>query len=50
MENKTYFFQPEKKLLKQGFFMTDEDWEGIEDYAMRRVQYRENGTGRTAAG
>ena len=32
------------------FFMTDEDWEGIEDYAMRRVQYRENGTGRTAAG
>ena len=25
MENKTYFFQPEKKLLKQGFFMTDED-------------------------
>lgn len=32
------------------FFMTDEDWEGIEAYAMRRVQYRENGTGRTAAG
>lgn len=25
MENKTYFFQPEKKILKQGFFMQDEN-------------------------
>lgn len=25
MANHTYFFQPEKKILKQGFFMTDED-------------------------
>ena len=32
------------------FFMTDEDWEGIEAYAMRRVQHRENGTGRPDAG
>ena len=25
MADHTYFFQPEKKILKQGFFMTDED-------------------------
>lgn len=25
MANQTYFFQPEKKILKQGFFMTDEN-------------------------
>lgn len=25
MVDHTYFFQPEKKILKQGFFMTDED-------------------------
>ena len=25
MNNKKYFFQPEKKILKQGFFMTDEN-------------------------
>lgn len=25
MANHTFFFQPEKKILKQGFFMTDED-------------------------
>lgn len=25
MESKTYLFQPEKKFLKQGFFMTDEN-------------------------
>ncbi len=25
METKTYFFQPEKKFLKQGFFMEDEN-------------------------
>lgn len=25
MESKTYLFQPEKKILKQGFFMTDSD-------------------------
>ena len=25
MANKTYFFQPEKKIMKQGFFLTDEN-------------------------
>ena len=31
------------------FFMTDEDWEGIEEYAIRRVHYREEGAKRPAA-
>ena len=31
------------------FFMTDEDWEGIEEYAIRRVHYREEGAKHPAA-